>query len=311
MTVASAPAALAASVLFLRLPGFAGQPVAEQARRRQELAGIARSATAAWPERDRIVLDAPDGLALVVRGDPWLALEAARRAAAAAPAGSLGIGLHHGPIKAIADDAWVARLAGDALETAASIAGVETDQPFLVSLPFRDAVAAHSPQHAGGLRPSGEFVDERLRAHALYTFDPNAIRGQTRRRAVLGGVVVLAILGAGFAARRERQRYAAARRPAVVLLDVQPSGDVWVDGTLQGSTPELARLELPAGPHTIELRNPRAKPVRLEVQLQPGEELKLNHVFPAPPPPAPAPAAPRRPRHWTEKVEGWVRNLQR
>jgi hypothetical protein len=311
MTAIPGPATVAANVLFLRLPGFAGQPVAEQARRRHELATIARSAAAAWAGDARIVLDAPDGLAIVGRGDPWAALEAARLAAAGAPANTLGIGLHHGPVHAIADAACGARLTGDGLDTAASIAGAGNGQhPFLASLPFREAVAAQSPQRASALRPAGEFVDHRLRAHALFAFDPAAIPGQLRRRAVLGAVAVLGILGVGVAARAARQRYVAARRPALLLLDVQPSGEVWVDGVLQGSTPELARLPLPAGPHTIELRNARAKPVRIEVQLQPGEELKVNHVFP-PPPPAPAPAAPRRPRHWTDKVEGWVRGLQK
>jgi hypothetical protein len=308
MTTLSGPATVPANVLFLRLPGYAGQPVAEQARRREQLAQLVRSAAAAWAGDSRIVLEAPDGLAIVGRGDPWLAVEAARLAAAGAGAGALGIGLHHGPVHAVADPARGARLTGDGLETAAAIAGQASAHPFLASLPFRDAVAARSVQLAQALRPAGEFVDERLRSHALYAFDPAAARGQRLRRSLVGGVVVLAILGLGVGGRLARERYVAARRPAVLLLDVQPSGEVWVDGALMGTAPALERLELPAGPHSIELRHARARPVRIEVQLQPGEELKLKHVFP--PPPAPARPVARRPRSWSDKVEGWMKGLQ-
>ena len=50
--------------------------------------------------------------------------------------------------------------------------------------------------------------------------------------------------------------------------------------------PPLVRLSVPPGPHIIEVRNGRFKPLSMQVHLQPGEEMHLKHVFAAPPAPA-------------------------
>ena len=51
---------------------------------------------------------------------------------------------------------------------------------------------------------------------------------------------------------------------------------------------------MPPGVHAIEVRSGRFPPLRLEVELQPAEELQLRHVFAAPPaPPRRTPSAPR------------------
>jgi hypothetical protein len=51
------------------------------------------------------------------------------------------------------------------------------------------------------------------------------------------------------------------------------------------------------------VRNGRLRPVRLQMHLQPGEELQLKHVFVAPPPPAPA--RPRKEPGWLERFKFW------
>lgn len=291
-----------ASVLFLRLRGFLEQSVAEQASRREQLVAAVASAIAPWQAADRVVLEAPDGLAVVGHGDPWLALQAARAAAAAAP--EVGIGLHYGPVKAEADPVGGARLAGDGLETAAALAGFDGQRGIVATSPFRDAIAARAPHRARVLRAAGEFVDERLRSHALYAFDPERARRRAWIRTAIGVVGIALILGAGYAARTQREAMEAARRPATITLDVRPQAEVYIDDELKGTTPPLARLSIPPGPHTIELRNERAKPMRMEVQLQPGEELDLKHVFTAPP--APPPRRPAPPKSAFEKARSWV-----
>jgi len=40
---------------------------------------------------------------------------------------------------------------------------------------------------------------------------------------------------------------------------------------------------IPPGAHSIEVLNGCFKPLRMEVQLQPGEEMELKHVFGEPP----------------------------
>jgi hypothetical protein len=121
-----------------------------------------------------------------------------------------------------------------------------------------------------------------------------AAQGRARRRAALGGIGVLALLACGLAARSVLEHYDAARRPAVIELDVRPWGEVFVDGEPKGRAPPLVRLSLPPGPHVIEVRNGRSKPLHMEVTLQPAEELQVRHVFSAPPPP-PARRKPQSP----------------
>jgi hypothetical protein len=72
------------------------------------------------------------------------------------------------------------------------------------------------------------------------------------------------------------------RRPGIVHLDIKPAGEVFVDGQSMGTTPPVLDLKLPPGPHTIEVRSGRFPPLRLDLQLQPGEEMQLKHVFAAP-----------------------------
>jgi hypothetical protein len=306
---------LPASVLFLRLRAFHEQPVAEQARRRDALLEAARKALAPWRDDQRVVLEAADGLAIVGRGDPALALEAARQAADACKNADVAIGLHYGPVKAEADAVAGARLAGEGLETAAAVAAFADKHPLLASLPFREALAARWPRRALALRPAGDFVDERLRSQTLYAFEPAAARRRATWRVLLGMAGVLLVLGAGYAGRTVRLEMEAAARPAIITIDIHPVGEIFIDGELKGLAPPLARLAIPAGPHSIEIRSGRLKPVTMEVQLKPGEELELKHTFvapvAAPPPRRAAPSQPQTPQaRAVDKVKSWLDKLK-
>jgi hypothetical protein len=282
MTAEAAPLPVPASVLFLRMRGFADELPSTQTTRRERLAAAVEALLSAWDGERRVVLEAPDGLAIVGEVEPAAALASAELAARAADA-QLGIALHHGPVRALQDGAG-ARVMGDGIETAAALAGFTASRPIVASQAFREALALHAPRLADQLQPAGEQVDERLRPHALYVFDPEPARRRTVRRNLLAAGGVIALLGAGWAGRVGREHYAQAHRPAVIVLDIRPAGEVFVDGDPKGTAPPLMRLSLPAGPHTIEVRNGRFKPMLMEVQLQPGEELQLQHVFTAPPP---------------------------
>ena len=123
------------------------------------------------------------------------------------------------------------------------------------------------------------------------------------------------MLGAGYAGRTVRLEMEAAQRPAIIAIDVHPVGEIYVDGELKGVAPPLARLSLPAGPHSIELRSGRMKPVVMEVQLKPGEEMELKHTFVAPvPPPAPRRVVPSQPQSTQakaiDKVKSWLDKLK-
>jgi class 3 adenylate cyclase len=64
-----------------------------------------------------------------------------------------------------------------------------------------------------------------------------------------------------------------------VELAVAPWGEVLVDGKSRGVSPPLRVLELPAGAHTVEIRN-STFPARVEqVQVKAGEAVRIRHRF--------------------------------
>ena len=65
----------------------------------------------------------------------------------------------------------------------------------------------------------------------------------------------------------------------LVLFAVAPWGEVFVNGASEGTTPPLAQLQLPAGRHTIELRNGQRQPYVTQVDVVPGRPLRISHLF--------------------------------
>src|SRR5512146_582414 len=85
-----------ANVAFLRIPRFDARAVADQAAAKQALEARARDAVASLAPADRAILDADDGLALVVFGDPARALATVESLTAGAE--PLQVGLNYGPL---------------------------------------------------------------------------------------------------------------------------------------------------------------------------------------------------------------------
>ena len=94
-----AQAAVAASVISLLIREFSRQTVVEQARLKERLAELLAAAIGPLPESERIVLDAPDGMVVVVLDDSLGALGLAQRAQSAAGDLPLCVGVNHGPLK--------------------------------------------------------------------------------------------------------------------------------------------------------------------------------------------------------------------
>lgn len=65
----------------------------------------------------------------------------------------------------------------------------------------------------------------------------------------------------------------------LVVFAVAPWGEVFVNGKRQGTTPPLAQLTLPAGRHTIELRNGQRQPYITQVNVEPERPLRISHLF--------------------------------
>lgn len=287
-----------ASVIYLGIAGLSGKPVAEQARLRAQLDAAVAAASTPMAEADRLVLDAPDGAAIVVLGDARGALQAAERAEAAGR-GAFAIGINHGPVSLTADHGNDARLIGDGIDAAISVAGFATGEALMLSRPFRDALAESAPNLAAAFHRAGTYTDARVRSHEVFTRNEAARRRDIRRRVAATALIAAAIVALGFAARFALQSLIEARQPATLVFDIRPQGEIYLDGVLRGKAPALARLQVPPGSHRIEIRNGRFTPYVTEVNAQPGEQVAVRHSFIAPAAPKP------KPRGLVERLRFW------
>ena len=78
---------------------------------------------------------------------------------------------------------------------------------------------------------------------------------------------------------RPSKAAAPANTKGVVVFAVAPWAEVFVNGARTGTTPPLAQLQLPAGRHTIELRNGQRQPYITEVDVEAGRPLRISHLF--------------------------------
>jgi hypothetical protein len=197
----SVPKSVFASVVFLKVQEFARRSVTEQARLRAQLEAVVAVTTAELEPTGCIVLDASDGAAIVVLGDPQGALRLAKRALAAVAAGlPLSAGLNHGAVQ-LARGKSGEGMVGDGIAVAASVAEFAAPPRLLASRSFRDALAEVAPGLEASLAPAGTFTDPGLRTHELFSPDVRAAGRRARRYAAAGVVAVAALVSGGVAAR--------------------------------------------------------------------------------------------------------------
>jgi class 3 adenylate cyclase len=72
---------------------------------------------------------------------------------------------------------------------------------------------------------------------------------------------------------------AAPKGPGRLEVAVAPWGDVLVDGRNRGRAPPLLVLEVPAGSHKIEIRNATSPAHVAQVEVKPGETVRIQHRF--------------------------------
>ena len=78
---------------------------------------------------------------------------------------------------------------------------------------------------------------------------------------------------------RPSDKPAASSEPARVELAVLPWGEVLVDGKSRGVSPPLRTLDIPAGSHTIEIRNSTFPSHVEKVNVKAGEAIRIRHRF--------------------------------
>ncbi|MGQ0544861.1 MAG: hypothetical protein ACT4P3_05930 [Betaproteobacteria bacterium] len=207
-----------ASVVFLKIQDFARRAASEQARLRAQLEAVVAVTVAEIAPASRVVLEAGDGVAVVVLGDARGALGLAERALAASAAGlPLSAGINHGAVQVIKGNGG---MTGDGIAVAAAIAEFAAPSRLLASRAFRDALADLAPGLEARLAPAGTFTDPGLRSHELFGPDAGAPRRRGRRYAAAAVVLVLALVGGGIGARVAKE----GREPFVasVTQKVQP-----------------------------------------------------------------------------------------
>jgi hypothetical protein len=85
-------------------------------------------------------------------------------------------------------------------------------------------------------------------------------------------------------ARLEKKLDRIEQKPAAgdsgrVELAVLPWGEVLVDGRSRGVSPPLRVLDIPAGSHTIEIRNSTFPSHVEKVNVKPGQAVRIRHRF--------------------------------
>jgi hypothetical protein len=191
----AAPSSLYASVVFLKIQDFARRPATEQTRLRAQLQAVVAVTAAEISPAGRVMLDAGDGMAIVVLSDPRAAMRLAERALTAVTVGlPLSAGLNHGAIQ-IAGAKGREGMTGDGIAVAAAVAAFASQARLLASRSFRDALAEAKPGREASLASAGTFTDPGLRAHEVFTLNERAIGRRSRRYTLVALAVAAALIG--------------------------------------------------------------------------------------------------------------------
>lgn len=187
---------IVASVVFLKIQDFSRRPASEQARVRAQLEAVLAVVSAELAPRERLVVEASDGAAVVVLGNPLAALRLAERALSAAAAGlPLSAGLNHGTLQ-LSGGKGAVGIRGDGVAVAAHVAEFAAGR-MLASRAFRDAVADNAPGREAALVPAGTFTDAGLRSHEVFAFHEKALARRARRYALATIAMIVLLVGAG------------------------------------------------------------------------------------------------------------------
>lgn len=288
-----------ANIAFLLIPRFAGRELVDQARLKESLDHWARTAIAGLEAGERIVLEATDGIALVLFGDPARAMDIASALSHAPDELPLHVGLNYGPL-ALTSRGSDAHVFGDGLSAAVAAARFASPHRMFLTTNFAKALQAATPARAAELVPAGEYTDSRVRLHAFFTPDKDRAILRRRRLSAYALTGILAILLLGVIGREVKVRY---YPPAtsIVQLDVKPRGEILVDDISYGRTPPLTEVELPPGRHRVTIRNAGYPDLVVALKLEPGERVSITHTF------ATARKAPAKP----EQKDGFWRSLRK
>ncbi|MFZ5540113.1 MAG: serine/threonine protein kinase [Pseudomonadota bacterium] len=161
-------------------------------------------------------------------------------------------------------------------------------QPFATAqLPAEPPPAEETS--AGSFAQRVRALAQRVRSDALPWLRANRLLVGAMAALLLAGLAIGMILGnvAGDGAKGATAASKAAPASAgpvqpgtgVIVLDIAPWGEVFVDNKPVGVTPPLAELKLPAGRHTIEIRHGDRPAIVAHVDVDPSKPQQIRHRF--------------------------------
>jgi len=173
--------------------------------------------------------------------------------------------------------------------------GIPLAAPPAAAQPEPAAVPAVSPP---ALPRGAETKDEEPSDNARHALrDAGARTSRWLREQRIPGVAAVALLVAGVTIgvliATLAKRPAGDRSPVnvavtdsreragvgVILLEIAPWGEVYVDNRAVGVAPPLKELQLPSGRHAIEIRYSTGKAVTANVDVDPAKPSKIQHTF--------------------------------
>lgn len=137
-------------------------------------------------------------------------------------------------------------------------------------------VEAESNRHIAPASSTGRSLGQWLRSNRLAVALAAVL--------VVVGIAVGVLLGRTAPTQRtlpldEVQASAPAATHGMVQLDIQPWGEILVDGKATGVSPPMTELKLTVGPHTIEIRYSDGKAVSAQVDVDASRTQMIRHRF--------------------------------
>lgn len=207
-------------MVFLKIQEFARRSASEQARLRAQLQAVIAVTAAEISVADRVVLEAADGVAVVVLNNPPAALRLAERALSAVAVGlPLSAGLNYGAVQLSGEG-----MTGDGIAAAAAVAAFAPPERVLASRAFRDALGNAQPGMDALLVRAGTFNDPGLRAHEVFRPSAKALARRSWRYGAVTALIAIALITGGMALRE-----ATPERAPFVDVVIQKTEPYWRD----------------------------------------------------------------------------------
>ena len=162
---------LVCSVLFLDLIGYSKKAVAEQHEIKQRFNSALAESLDLLKRRDRVIVDAGDGAAVVFLGDPEDAMIVGLAMRENADRIAMRLGINLGPVRLMTDLNEQTNVIGDGINVAQRVMGFAEAGQLLVSASYHDVVSHVSDHYKRLFTRVGRKQDKHVREHDVYLVD--------------------------------------------------------------------------------------------------------------------------------------------